>query len=248
MIKCISRESLEASGDIEQLLQQARQRGFAGLELSVEEPRRCGEEITARCNELLKNGTQAILPICSLTTPSVDVFSLAAGDEHTRTAALETVEVLIQTAAHLRAYCPQGDMCVVVGAETCRGSGTTRPTSYEALLNGIFVALEQVAQSAERLSVPVAIENPKREVLLSPLEVRELIDEVNSPYVGVCFNPRHAEQLGDPCDWLDILGGRVFVVHLPLTDAAEQAGGDCETIISQLEKMGFSGPVVYGMR
>ena len=50
--------------------------------------------------------------------------------------------------------------------------------------------------------------------LLSPLEMRRLIDEVASPHVGVLFDTGNVVQFGFPEQWIRILGSRIKEVHL----------------------------------
>jgi len=77
--------------------------------------------------------------------------------------------------------------------------------------------------------------------LTSPLEVRTLIDQVNSAYMGIALDVDRAAALSDPADWVHILLHRLRAVYLVMTgaDAAEPAG-----ITGALRIAQFAGPVV----
>jgi len=120
--------------------------------------------------------------------------------------------------------------------------------SYERAFNSLFDALERLSEIAERESVMLAMENPGGGLLLSPLELRELIDEINSPYLGICFNPDNVGQSGDPTDWLRILDKRVIALRLPLKGVAENGTKDNQDmIVTELERQGFDSPAIFNL-
>jgi hexulose-6-phosphate isomerase len=101
----------------------------------------------------------------------------------------------------------------------------------------------------------IAIENVWNGFLLSPLEMAELIDRVNSPWVRVYFDTGNAIKLGFPEDWISTLGGRIARVHVkdfkrsfgtvegfcPLGD------GDANwpAIMNTLREIRYAGPLTF---
>lgn len=66
---------------------------------------------------------------------------------------------------------------------------------------------------AEELNVDIAIENVWNKFLLSPLDFKNIIDEVNSPKVGCYFDVGNVLVNSYPEQWIRILGSRIRKVH-----------------------------------
>ena len=88
----------------------------------------------------------------------------------------------------------------------------------------------------------MAFENPGNGFLLSPLELAGLIDEVNSAYLGLCFNPGYGERSGKAVDWVRILDKRILAVRL---EAGRSDENDAE-MLAQLERRRWEGSLIYG--
>jgi hexulose-6-phosphate isomerase len=82
----------------------------------------------------------------------------------------------------------------------------------DALLHA-YRAFRELAYAAEARNVQIAVENAWTRFLLSPVELRELIDHVNSVWIRVCLNIGHTLALGYPQDWIDTLGPRIVTVR-----------------------------------
>ena len=197
MIKCISFQFTIKSDDFESKLSQARAGGFDGLELKLPSNSLDGDFI-APTHHLTDLAQAQHLAIAAVSSDEFDLFSLAVG----RNRADQAVEYFIKQLELARRVWP--DAVVIINA------GDNSPdrqsiTSYESAFNNLFTSLEALAQQAGELSMTLALENPAEALLLSPLELRDLIDEVNNPYFGLCFNPAHIPKSTDPFDWLKIM-------------------------------------------
>jgi hexulose-6-phosphate isomerase len=127
--------------------------------------------------------------------------------------------------------------------------------SYADALTRAYEALRELAPEAESRGVVIAIENVWNGFLLSPVEMRELIDRVNSPWVRVYFDVGNVLVYGFPQDWIDILGARIARIHLkdfkveigtiegfcPLCEGA----ADWAAVMSALKRAGYDGPLTY---
>ena len=91
---------------------------------------------------------------------------------------------------------------------------SVEPIPYDQAYERTRAGLMEVAPDAERLGALVLIENVWNRFLLSPLEVRTLIDEVDSSHVGVLLDTGNVVLFGYPEQWIRILGNRVREVHL----------------------------------
>jgi hexulose-6-phosphate isomerase len=76
---------------------------------------------------------------------------------------------------------------------------------------------------AEALNVSLLVENIWNKFLLSPLEMRTLIDSIGSPRVGTLLDTGNVVAFGYPEQWVRILGKRIGEVHLK--DYRESVGG-----------------------
>lgn len=74
--------------------------------------------------------------------------------------------------------------------------------------------LREVIPTAEKLKMPVLIENVWNNFLLSPIEFARYIDELKSPMVQAYFDVGNVVKFGWPQDWIRTLGPRIKKVHL----------------------------------
>jgi L-ribulose-5-phosphate 3-epimerase len=134
--------------------------------------------------------------------------SPTAEDAATRARARTIAARQLELAAELGA----GAILVVPGVVGRAAGGPL--TRYDAAYERAAEFLIALAPTAERAGVDLAIENVWNKFLLSPLEMRRLVDEVGSPRIGVYFDVGNILNVGYPEQWLAILGGRVRRVHL----------------------------------
>ena len=218
---------------------------FAGLADSGREgveivyPReRLGQSIftEGHCQSLLQVVGKHGIRICSVAIDGLDIFDLADPDPVHQQASLDGFEELLRAAAWL------GDGTgLIIGAHDVHCLKDISVGGYEAAFNRVFVSVESLVRKAEKLCVELHIENPGGGLLLSPLELREFLDEINSPYIGLCFNPAYASHFTDPLDWFSIMDRRIRAVRMPLGWKDELH----DKIIERLERMQFEGPIVY---
>ncbi|HZQ80879.1 MAG TPA: sugar phosphate isomerase/epimerase family protein [Gaiellaceae bacterium] len=75
-------------------------------------------------------------------------------------------------------------------------------------------AQEALAELAREVDVLLCIENVWTKFLLSPLEFRRFVDELDHPLVGVYFDVGNVLAHGYPEQWIRILGSRIKRVHI----------------------------------
>jgi L-ribulose-5-phosphate 3-epimerase len=127
----------------------------------------------------------------------------------------------------------------------------TPDVPYDVAYERARDALQQLAPEAERRKVTIAIENVWNRFLLSPLEMRDLIDRLGSAYVGVYFDAGNILAYGYPQHWISILGARIKRVHVKdfrsdignIQGFANPLQGDVPwlTVRSALEAIGYHG-------
>jgi L-ribulose-5-phosphate 3-epimerase len=70
-------------------------------------------------------------------------------------------------------------------------------------------ALREVLPKAAELGIQIALENVWNNFLLSPLEFARYVDELESPWLRVHFDPGNVVRYGWPEQWVGVLGKRI---------------------------------------
>lgn len=82
-------------------------------------------------------------------------------------------------------------------------------TSYDDNYRDWSRRLQENAPYAEDQGIRLLVENVWNNFLLSPLEMAQFIDEIDSPAVGVYFDVGNVVRFGWPEQWIRILGDRI---------------------------------------
>lgn len=108
------------------------------------------------------------------------------------------------------------EMATEIGADTVlvMPGLVTEMVSYEEAYHRAQEAILELAETATAASVTIAIENVWNRFLLSPLEFRRWIDEVNHPQVRAYLDIGNVLPNGYPDQWVRILGPRIRRVHV----------------------------------
>lgn len=88
------------------------------------------------------------------------------------------------------------------------------PQPYEVVVARAKEAVEALLPTAEKLKVKLAVENVWNRFLLSPVEMRDFIDQFDSEWVGSYFDVGNVMLYGHPEDWIRTLGKRIVAVHM----------------------------------
>ena len=194
--------------------------GYDGIEPALDETGEIGLETNEKeLTAIKKYAGDKGIEIKSLATGLYWSYSLTSDDQAIRKKAYEIAEKQIETAAILGA-----DTVLIVpgavGVDFIPGCGIVDyDTAYERSLEA-FMSLKKKAEEAE---VNIGIENVWNKFLLSPLEMRDFIDKIDSPYVGAYFDVGNVLYSGYPQHWIKILKKRIKKVHFK--DYKREAGG-----------------------
>jgi len=147
--------------------------------------------------------------------PSLEIaplqYSVNCDNHEEREKGLAVVRRALQMAARLGS---SGVLFIpgAVGLPWVKGGGTT--VNYEDAYNRTLEALQLLEPDAERNRVAIHIENIWNMFLLSPLEMRRLVDQVSNKFIGVLLDVGNVLQFGFPEQWIHILGPRIRELHL----------------------------------
>ena len=105
-------------------------------------------------------------------------------------------------------------VCHILGANVMRVVGSSldyRNDPHEPQLRALTGIFKEAAQIAEGEGVKLAMEN---HFDFTTDEFIDLVDRVNSPYFGVCFDTGNALRIGDdPVESARLLGKHIFATH-----------------------------------
>jgi hexulose-6-phosphate isomerase len=232
-------------------LEAAAAAGFAGVELVVgaEGPLRPDTPLDEFAR-LAGRAAELDLRLTGLATGLFWEFNYASPDPCDRQRAYDlTLQMLDRAAA------AQADAILVVPAVVGTGDAPRPQVAYADALHRTVAALSKLRHEAEARAVMLAIENVWNRFLLSPLEAADLIDRINSPYVGFYLDTGNVLAYGYPEDWVATLGGRIARVHAKDYDLRRPGlAGFCPlgegsvnwpAVVQGLAACGYDGPLTY---
>ena len=199
----------------------AKDAGFEGVEVALDE--NAGEiTLTSSEKELLQVKQQA-------QDAGIELYSVASGlywsywlnsqDAAERQQAMDIVKKQLETASILGCQ----SILVIPGTVNAEFAAPGRVIDYETTYNTSLESLMQVKKYAEEYKVEIALENVWNKFLLSPMEMRDFIDKLDSPYVGSYLDIGNTLANGFPEHWIKTLGQRIKKVHFK--DYRVEAGG-----------------------
>ena len=200
----------------------AKSAGFDGIELTLEENGETGLDSTpAKWAEIRADADEIGITIHSIGTGLHWSYPLTADDEKVREKGIAIAEMQLDMAEVLGADA----ILVVPGAVEARFVPNFKPVSYEVAYERSLAAFMRLKEKAEAMRIHIGVENVQtwNLFLLSPLEMRDFIDKIGSPYVGAFLDVGNVVPHGLPEQWIGILGKRICKVHFK--DYRIAAGG-----------------------
>jgi len=199
-----------AETDLKKCFALAKDAGFDGIELALDEEgvislSSSKEEML----EIKKMAQDADLELYSLASGLGWTYNYTSNKKENREKAIEITKKQLQIASWLGC----DTILVVPGAVDVVFDPEYDVTNYDIAYDRCLAALKELAPFAEELHVSIAIENVWNKFLLSPLEMRDIIDKVNSEYVGSYFDVGNVLYCGYPQQWIKILNKRIKKVH-----------------------------------
>jgi L-ribulose-5-phosphate 3-epimerase len=124
--------------------------------------------------------------------------------------------------------------------------------TYQSVWDNLIGILKEVAPIAAQNKAAIGVENVWNKFLLSPKEMREFVDEVDSEWVGVYLDTANMMAYGYPEHWIRELGARIRRVHFKDFDRQTHRfvnllDGDTDwpTVVHELRSIGYDGPVIH---
>jgi len=224
MKKGINQWAFSHDLSLRKIFETAHNAGFDGIELNLEKSNytqkaiNTEQEITSITMDSERDDLEKIVELAQqyqLELPSVSTAllwdtSLTANESDEREMAKKIVRKMIDVANILGA----DTVLVVPGAVDIPWKPNFNPVPYEQAYHRSFEALKELKHYAEENEIIIAIENVWNKFLLSPLEMRDFVDALESKFVGIYFDVGNVLLTGYPEDWIGILGARIKRIHL----------------------------------
>lgn len=254
MKKAINIWSFKLGTSIEDCIKIAKEANFEGIELALNESGEVSLNSTEKELIKIKNIAEEIdIELPSIATGLYWNYSLTSENKNTREKAKSIVKKQLETAAILGT----STILVVPGAVGVDFIPNCEIVSYDKAYNYSLEALTELKVEAESLKVSIGIENVWNKFLLSPLEMRDFIDKIDSPYVGSYLDVGNVIYSGYPEQWVRILGKRIKKLHFKdfrrkvgtLDGFVDLLAGDVNypEVVTALNEIGYSDYVIAEM-
>lgn len=242
-----------AGGTVRENLKLAKDAGFDGVELALDETGEVSLESTKEDILAIKAyGEELGLEFYSVACGLYWTYNYTSANEENVKKAKEITKKQLEVASWLGC----DTILVVPGAvEVAFDPGEV--VEYDIAYERALSALKELAPYAEELKVAIGIENVWNRFLLSPVEMAEFIDKIGSEYVGSYFDVGNVLYLGYPEHWIKILNKRIKKVHFKdyrraagdLYGFVDLLAGEVNwpAVMTQFEKIGYDGWVTAEM-
>lgn len=196
--------------DLKRCFEIAKAAGFDGVEVALDET---GPVSLASTKEdifaVKKMAEEVGVELYSVASGLYWTYNYTSDKAENREKAKEITKKQLQVASWLGC----DTILVVPGAVHVVFDPDSEVIDYDVAYDRALEALRELAPVAEELKVSIGVENVWNKFLLSPMEMRDFIDKVNSPYVGSYFDVGNVLYSGYPEQWIKILGKRIKKVH-----------------------------------
>lgn len=89
-----------------------------------------------------------------------------------------------------------------------------KETPYEQAYYTALNTIKELIPVVEETGVKIGLENVWNNFLLSPLEAKQFVDEINCPLIGWWFDIGNVLRYGWPEQWIRTLNKRIVMLHL----------------------------------
>lgn len=182
--------------------------GFDGIELNIDREDFSNHSLSLDINnhdlEHIRSLSQQFnVPVFSISTSLYGDSPFGAKEASKRTGAQNILRQQLAWAQALDANA----ILVVPG-------GIAEDTP---LLDTVKIARDAIGElkhEIEESGIRVGLENVWNGFFLSPVDMRDFIDSINSPSVGAYFDVGNVAVFSEPVHWIEILEQRIFKIHI----------------------------------
>lgn len=133
----------------------------------------------------------------------------------------------------------------ITDPDNCR----RQSTGYADALNALHLMLEWIVPEAEVRGVVIGLETPDDRFLISPVETRDLVDALATPWLQVCIDTAAVQRYGFPADWIETLGPRIGSIHARDCRGDQpcplgEGDMDWPAVAAAIEHVHYTGPMI----
>ncbi|MBQ0105479.1 MAG: sugar phosphate isomerase/epimerase [Armatimonadetes bacterium] len=253
MIKGISYWAFPAGTDCKTAIKLAKELNYSSIELAFAPADELGLDTTKEHCEMLKAYAEEVgIKISSLCSGMYWGESLTDSDPAVAAKAIENTKKYLEVASWIGV-----DSVLVIPGSVATLDPSVAPIDYELCYAKATEAIKTLIPFAEKAGVCMALENVWNKFLLSPKEMKDFIDQFDSPFVGSYFDVGNCMLNGFPEQWIKCLGKRIKKVHfkdfkmsVPTLDGfVELLAGDVDwkTTLAAFDAIGYDGFVTAEM-
>lgn len=251
MLKAITLRAFPEDMDWKKCMKEAHLSGYEGVEanfdgrFSLDCPLETLEEIkkVAKENEI---------KVVSVYSRQQWETPISSGHKEKRAKGEETLKKLIEIAEFLQAP----TVLTIPGAvDNSILSTEVEILPYDEVYERAKETIARLSLLAEKKGVILALENVPNKFLLSPLEMKQFIEEIGTKAVGCQFDVANCLYNGGiPEDWIRILGKHIKAIHLKdyrvsvgdLEGFVNIFEGDIkwDEVCSRLAEIDYDGPLI----
>ena len=180
-------------------------------------------------------------------------YSLTDDDPAIRAKAIGFAKQCLSCAKALGAGC----VLIVPAVVYTPHTPDSRKVRYDDAYDRALAAFKEIGAAAEAEGMEVGVENVWNGFLLSPTEFAGFLDAVGNPRVGAYFDVGNVVPMGDPADWISILGSRLKRIHVKdfrrsignINGFVPLLSGDVpwDNVVAALREVGYDGPLTAEM-
>ncbi len=196
--------------DLKSKMKKAAELGFDGIELALDEEGEVSANTTkADAAQFVSYAKELGLEFYSMATGLYWEYSITSDDMAEREKAKNLVKEHIRVASYFGCQ----TILVVPGAVKVNFIKGRDTVDYVKAYERALAAIKELALVAEQYNVKIALENVGNMLLLSPVETRDFIDKIASPYVVSYLDVGNTLWAGCPEHWIKGLGKRIDKIH-----------------------------------
>jgi hexulose-6-phosphate isomerase len=211
MRKSINIWSFYGPWSLEEKIRLARDAGFSGFEIDLSESGPVALASTpAELSSVRRLADRAGVELSGLATGLYWAANPASGDPATRAKARTILERQIGAAGGLGVDA----VLVVPGSVGVDFIAGCEVVPYGIAWERATAFIREALPAAEKARVRLCIENVWNKFLLSPIEMRQFVEQFGSEWVGTYFDVGNSLAVGYPEHWIPILGSTIRRVHV----------------------------------
>lgn len=261
--KSVNVDAAFAAAPLQEKLKQAHAAGCDKVELTIGADASLATGIAeSACVDLAKQVQSAGLAISALCLNEPCASGLVSPVAEDRQTAVEQVTAALDRAAWM------GTDVLVLSLGATGDSGPNgadqravlespgTATPYDETCAFALDSLLSLRFEAEARAVHLACRNNADRFLLSPSEMRDLMDRLNSPWCRVCLDLTAALHYGEAEHWIRALGHRIVCIRfgeqalIPCAQTHQDPSARAATVgwprvRSALSEIAYTGPLTY---